>query len=106
MKGQHEIDPRHRQVQGALRAVGPVVAGAGLVLVAVGLIDFFRSFGTMEFPRYFPCAIVGLPDENWGEVVGAFIRPRDPNAPPTVAELRPHVRAHLSPQKHRRGGTP
>jgi len=44
-------------------------------------------------------AVVGLPDEYWGEVVGAFIRPRDPNAPPTVAELRPHVRAHLSPQK-------
>ena len=29
----------------------------------------------------------------------AFIRPRDPDAPPTVAELRAHLRAHLSPQK-------
>ena len=44
-------------------------------------------------------AVVGLPDERWGEVVGAFIRPRDPNAVPTVAELRSHLRAHLSPQK-------
>ena len=50
-------------------------------------------------PAVAEVAVVGLPDENWGEVVGAFIRPRDPNAPPTVAELRPHVRAHLSPQK-------
>ena len=32
-------------------------------------------------------------------MVGAFIRPRDPDAPPTVAELRRHVRAHLSPHK-------
>jgi fatty-acyl-CoA synthase len=32
-------------------------------------------------------------------VVGAFIRLRDRDAPPTVAELRSHMRAHLSPQK-------
>jgi fatty-acyl-CoA synthase len=44
-------------------------------------------------------AVVGLPDEYWGEVVGAFVRLRDPDAPPTVAELRSHVQAHLSPQK-------
>ena len=37
--------------------------------------------------------------ELWGEVVGAFIRPCDPAAPPTVAELRSHLRASLSPQK-------
>ena len=44
-------------------------------------------------------AVVGLPDDHWGEVVGAFIRPRDPNALPTVTELCSHMRAHLSPQK-------
>ena len=38
-------------------------------------------------------------DERLGEVVGAFIRLRDPDAPPTVAELRSHLRAALSPQK-------
>ena len=50
-------------------------------------------------PAVAEVAVVGLPDERWGEVVGAFIRPRDPTAPPTVAELRAHLRAHLSPQK-------
>ncbi len=44
-------------------------------------------------------AVVGLPDEKWGEVVAAFVRPADPAAPPTVAELRAHLRAALSPQK-------
>ena len=50
-------------------------------------------------PTVAEVAVVGLPDEHWGEVVGAFIRLRDPDAPPTVADLRLHVRAHLSPQK-------
>jgi fatty-acyl-CoA synthase len=50
-------------------------------------------------PDVAEAAVVGLPDERWGEVVGAFIRPHDPAAPPTVAELRTHLRASLSPQK-------
>jgi len=44
-------------------------------------------------------AVVGLPDETWGEIVGAFVRPTDPASPPTVAELRAFCREHLSPQK-------
>ena len=50
-------------------------------------------------PAVAEVAVVGLPDERLGEVVGAFIRPRDPAAPPTVAELRRHARTSLSPQK-------
>jgi fatty-acyl-CoA synthase len=50
-------------------------------------------------PAVAEATVVGLPDERWGEVVGAFIRPHDPAAPPTVAELRTHLRASLSPQK-------
>jgi fatty-acyl-CoA synthase len=44
-------------------------------------------------------AVVGLPDEKWGEVVAAFVRPVDPAAPPSRAALRAHVRSLLSPQK-------
>jgi fatty-acyl-CoA synthase len=48
-------------------------------------------------PAVAEAAVVGLPDDHWGEVVGAFIRPHD--AAPTIAQLRAHMRAHLSPQK-------
>jgi fatty-acyl-CoA synthase len=50
-------------------------------------------------PSVAEAAVVGLPDDHWGEVVGAFIRPRDPAAPPKISELRSHLRACLSPQK-------
>jgi acyl-CoA synthetase (AMP-forming)/AMP-acid ligase II len=50
-------------------------------------------------PAVAEVAVVGLPDEKWGEVVAAFIRPTDPAVPPRVAELRSHLRAVLSPQK-------
>ena len=50
-------------------------------------------------PGVAEAAVVGLPDERWGEVVGAFVRPCDPATPPTVTELRSHLRATLSPQK-------
>jgi fatty-acyl-CoA synthase len=48
-------------------------------------------------PAVAEATVVGLPDDHWGEIVGAFIRPHD--RAPTIAELRSHVRAHISPQK-------
>ena len=50
-------------------------------------------------PAIAEVAVIGLPDDRWGEVVGAFIRLHDPDVPPPVDELRSHLRAHLSPQK-------
>ncbi len=41
-------------------------------------------------------AVVGLPDEKWGEVIAAFVL-SDTNL--DVAALRAHCRAHLSAQK-------
>jgi fatty-acyl-CoA synthase len=41
-------------------------------------------------------AVVGLPDEKWGEVIAAFILS---GTAPDVADLRAHCRAHLSAQK-------
>ncbi|MCK0104182.1 AMP-binding protein [Pseudohalocynthiibacter sp. F2068] len=41
-------------------------------------------------------AVVGLPDEKWGEVIAAFILS---DTAPNVEHLRTHCRAHLSAQK-------
>ena len=43
-------------------------------------------------------AVVGVPDERWGEVVAAFIRPAAKSTP-TVDDLRSHCREHLAPYK-------
>jgi acyl-CoA synthetase (AMP-forming)/AMP-acid ligase II len=50
-------------------------------------------------PQVAEVAVVGLPDDTWGEVVGAFVRPADPAHPPSRSALHAHVREHLSPQK-------
>lgn len=41
-------------------------------------------------------AVVGLPDEKWGEIIAAFILS---DTVPDVTSLRGHCRAHLSAQK-------
>ncbi len=41
--------------------------------------------------------VVGVPDETWGQAVGALVVPTDPAAPPTLADLRAHVTAALGP---------
>jgi O-succinylbenzoic acid--CoA ligase len=40
-------------------------------------------------------AVVGHPDEEWGERVAAVVVPADPAAPPTLAGLRGHLRGRL-----------
>lgn len=61
MDDERRIDPQHKQTRAVLRLVGPMTLGVGLVFVAVGLVSFFRSFGSFEPPRYFWCAFVGIP---------------------------------------------
>ena len=49
-------------------------------------------------PTFGEVAIVGLPGDRYGEIVGAFIRAA-PGARPDREELFAYLREHLSPQK-------
>lgn len=75
-----KVDPRHSQLRQTLRVVGPATLVGGLVLMVVGLGNFFLAFGTMEPPRYFWCAFLGIPLIGVGGMItqyaflGAFYR--------------------------------
>jgi hypothetical protein len=66
MSDERRINPRHEEIRTTLRIVGPAVLVCGLVLTAIGVISFFSMFASfdgpsLEFPRYFWCAFLGLP---------------------------------------------
>jgi fatty-acyl-CoA synthase len=44
-------------------------------------------------------AVVGVPDQTWGEAVAAFVRPAPGHSAPAREELRAHCREHLAPYK-------
>lgn len=52
-----------------------------------------------EHPEVTQVAVIGLPDDTWGEVVAAVILPRDPDNPPSPDDLFAWCRKSLSPQK-------
>jgi hypothetical protein len=56
-----KIDPKHAGTRLVLRTLGPGLLLVGLVLVVVGMVSFFSSFGTHEPPRYFWCIFLGIP---------------------------------------------
>jgi fatty-acyl-CoA synthase len=51
-----------------------------------------------KHPSVGEIAVVGLPDDRFGEVVGAFLRPA-PGRVIDSGELFAYLREHLSPQK-------
>jgi hypothetical protein len=53
--------PQHETIRTALRVGGPLVAAVGLLFLLIGTVSFFSAFGSFGPPRYFWCALVGLP---------------------------------------------
>lgn len=47
-------------------------------------------------PGVLEAAVVGRPDDEWGEAIVALVRPRDPQAPPADEQLREHCAARLA----------
>jgi hypothetical protein len=55
---------QHSSIRTILCVGGPVIAGAGLLFMIVGIGSFFTAFTaapSFEFPRFFWCAFVGIP---------------------------------------------
>ena len=50
-------------------------------------------------PAVAEAVVVGVPDETWGEVIAAFVRPVPGRPAPAPAELRAHCREQLAPFK-------
>jgi fatty-acyl-CoA synthase len=50
-------------------------------------------------PAIAEVAVVGLPDEKWGEIVAAFIRDAEPDSPVSDDELHGYMREHLAATK-------
>jgi O-succinylbenzoic acid--CoA ligase len=50
-----------------------------------------------EHPAIRDAAVAGRPDPEWGERVVAWVVPADPATPPTLEDLRRHVKEQLAP---------
>lgn len=50
-------------------------------------------------PQIAEVAVIGVPDERWGEQIAAVIRPSDPAAPPLADDLRDWCKARIAAHK-------
>ncbi|MFT7602001.1 MAG: fatty-acyl-CoA synthase [Acidimicrobiales bacterium] len=53
----------------------------------------------LDHPGVAEVAVIGVPDDRWGEQIGAVLRAEVPDAPPSVAELFSYCRGALAPFK-------
>jgi len=43
---ERQLDPGHTTIRNALRIIGPIIALIGLGFIVVGMVGFFRAFGS------------------------------------------------------------
>ena len=53
----------------------------------------------VDHPAVQDVLVVGIPDERWGSAVAAVVAPTDPGAPPTLDDVRDHLRTSLAGYK-------
>jgi len=64
MSEETKIDPKHSSTRMVLRIAGPTLAGIGLLLIVIGVANFFGAFAGGQFagpPRLFWCIFLGIP---------------------------------------------
>jgi ribosomal protein L40E len=67
------LDPnQYSEARAIMKAVGPAIAGLGVLLIAVGMISFFSAMGGGGLPEYFWCAFLGMPVLFVGVVISKF----------------------------------
>lgn len=110
MNQEPRINPDHQQQRESIRLIGKIVLSVGILLSVIGFGSFFSSFGSFEPPRYFWCALLGLPMVGIGSALlkagylGAISRYFAQEAAPVgkdtfnymATETRPGVRATAS----------
>jgi o-succinylbenzoate---CoA ligase len=95
---------------GDLGRLDPANGGAGRLVVLGRRDDLIVTGGVnvhpveveavlAAHPAVAAVGVGGLPDPRWGQRVAAYVVPRDPAAPPTLAELRAFVLERLAAAK-------
>ena len=64
--------PNQTQVRRRLRVFGVTLIALGLTLTVVGMVNFFLAIGSETLPRFFWCAIVGVPMLGIGGMVALY----------------------------------
>ena len=80
----------------------------GEVIITGGLNVYPREVEEQlaDHPAIAEVAVAGRPDEQWGELVTAYLVPAPGHEAPSAAELRRHVVERLAPYKHPRAVVP